>query len=105
MCIRDRARVEPKEGEFSEAALNHYRDELTHLKSLGISPLITFYHFSHPMWFEEKGSFTKRENITYFLRFIERCLEAFGDLCQDYVCLLYTSRGTRDGIRRVSRGC
>ena len=81
------ARVEPKEGEFSEAALNHYRDELTHLKSLGISPLITFYHFSHPMWFEEKGSFTKRENLTYFLRFIERCLEAFGDLCQDYVTL------------------
>jgi beta-glucosidase len=81
------ARIEPEEGVFSDEVLQHYREELLYLKNLGITPLITFYHFSHPLWFEAKGSFAKRENIGFYLRFIERCLARLGDLCSDYITL------------------
>lgn len=81
------ARIEPAEGHYDQAALNHYRDELLLLQAYDVRPLITFHHFSHPRWFEEKGSFTKQENVACFLRFIEVCLESFGDLCADYVTL------------------
>lgn len=81
------ARIEPREGAFDAKVLERYRTELDLLRSKGIRPLITFYHFSHPMWFENLGSFTKSENVMFFLRFIEQCLAAFGDLCQDYCTL------------------
>lgn len=81
------ARIEPENGVFSEAAFAHYRKELEGLHAAGIRPLMTFYHFSHPLWFEEMGAFTKRENVHIFLRFVEACMDAFGDLVADYVTL------------------
>lgn len=81
------ARIEPQEGVFDAAVLQRYRAELELLRSKGIRPLITFYHFTHPLWFEDKGSFTKQENLRYFLAFVEQCLLSLGDLCEDYVTI------------------
>ncbi len=81
------ARIEPQEGVFDAAVLQRYRAELELLRSKGIRPLITFYHFTHPLWFEDKGSFTKAENLRYFLAFVEQCLLSLGDLCEDYVTI------------------
>lgn len=81
------ARIEPSAGVFDETALAHYRAELELLKSKGIRPLITFYHFSHPLWFEALGSFTKTDNLRFFLRYVERCLLRLGDLCDTYCTL------------------
>ncbi|MGF7107558.1 glycoside hydrolase family 1 protein [Treponema pedis] len=79
------ARIEPERGKFNAEVLSHYREELTLLKRAGIKPLLTLYHFSHPMWFENLGGFTKKENIDIFLKFVETCIKEFGDLCDDYI--------------------
>lgn len=81
------ARIEPELGQFSYAALNHYRVELLVLKEMGIKPLLTFYHFSHPMWFEELGGFTKKENSIYFLEYVAEVLKVLGDLVDEYVTI------------------
>lgn len=78
------ARINPQLGQFDRSALNHYRVELLLLKELGIKPLLTFYHFSHPTWFEELGGFTKKENVIYFLEYVSECLKVFGDLVDEY---------------------
>ncbi|MGE5182821.1 MAG: family 1 glycosylhydrolase [Acidobacteriota bacterium] len=44
------ARIEPTRGVIDEAAIQHYRDELVALRSLGIRPLVTIHHFSNPIW-------------------------------------------------------
>ncbi|HUJ59331.1 MAG TPA: family 1 glycosylhydrolase [Kofleriaceae bacterium] len=44
------ARIEPVRGQIDETAIQHYRDELTALKNLGIRPLVTIHHFSNPVW-------------------------------------------------------
>ncbi len=44
------ARIEPQMGVIDEAAIQHYRDELTALKQMGIRPLVTIHHFSNPIW-------------------------------------------------------
>ena len=72
-------RIEPQEGQFDANALAHYSDEVDELIKAGIVPMITLHHFSHPMWFEEKGAFEKEENITYFVRFSKKVFEALGD--------------------------
>ena len=44
------SRIEPTRGVIDEAAIQHYRDELTALKAAGIRPLVTIHHFSNPTW-------------------------------------------------------
>lgn len=44
------ARIEPVKGQIDEAAIAHYRDELTALRAMGIRPLVTLHHFSNPVW-------------------------------------------------------
>ena len=44
------ARVEPVRGQIDQTAIQHYRDELTALRQLGIRPVVTIHHFSNPVW-------------------------------------------------------
>ncbi|HTR54932.1 MAG TPA: family 1 glycosylhydrolase [Kofleriaceae bacterium] len=44
------ARIEPQQGMIDDNAIQHYRDELTMLASLGIRPVVTIHHFSNPIW-------------------------------------------------------
>lgn len=81
------ARIEPVQGSFDGKAVKHYRRELKLLNEAGIKPLLTLYHFSHPLWFEKLGGFEKRENILIFLRFAEFCITELGDLCSDYITI------------------
>lgn len=81
------ARICPKEGEVDEAAVAHYREELTYLREQGISVLLTIHHFTNPMWFERKGGFTKKENLQYFLDFVALVVEAYGDIVSEYITI------------------
>ena len=47
--------------------MENYRKEILALKTPGIEPLLTIHHFTNPMWFEEKGAFTRRENLQDYL--------------------------------------
>ena len=44
------SRIEPEEGEFSTAALDHYRRMCEGLLERGIDPVVTFHHFTSPRW-------------------------------------------------------
>jgi len=45
------ARVEPEEGEFSRAALDHYRRMAALCRERGVTPIVTLQHFTAPRWF------------------------------------------------------
>lgn len=49
------ARIEPEEGFFSNAELDHYRRMLAVCKEHHLTTLLTYYHFSLPRWFAMKG--------------------------------------------------
>jgi len=70
-------KVEPKEGEFNTDALKHYAAVCKELEKNGIRPVITLYHYTHPVWFAKKGAFEKEENIKYFENY---CLKVFEQL-------------------------
>jgi beta-glucosidase len=63
------ARIEPRPGEYDLAAVAHYRAMLRSLKSKGITPMVTLFHFTSPTWFAESGGWTRPDNIQHFLRF------------------------------------
>lgn len=81
------ARIMPQEGVVDEAVIARYRQELLLLKEHGIRPLMTIHHFTNPMWFEEKGAFTKQENLHYYLELVELAARQFGDLCSDFITI------------------
>lgn len=96
------SRIEPEEGRFDLAAVQHYRDELLLLHQKGIRPLVTLHHFTHPLWLEEKGGFEESSIVWYFERFVRYVVEHLGDLITDYITLnepnVYSSLGYHFGI-------
>lgn len=72
------ARIEPTQGAWDAAALDHYKKYIKALKSRGIEPVVTLFHYTLPDWFAEMGGFEKRSNVDLFIRFIDRVMEEFG---------------------------
>lgn len=72
------SRIEPEEGAWSAEAIEHYRTYLQTLQKIGVEPVVTLWHWTVPVWFEQKGGFTKRRNVAYFVRFAEKVIEELG---------------------------
>jgi beta-glucosidase len=74
------SRIEPEEGKFSLAALDHYRRVLEACHARGLKPMVTFSHFTAPRWFAARGGFERADGADLFARFAERATVHFGDL-------------------------
>ncbi len=72
------SRIEPEEGVWDAEAVMHYKDYANRLKKRNIEPIVTLFHFTLPVWFAEKGGFTKRSNVKYFTRFTEKIISELG---------------------------
>ena len=96
------ARIEPEEGVFDEAAIAHVKEELMLFIALSITPLVTLHHFTNPMWFEAKGGWEKSENITFFIRYVQKTIESIGHLASEYITInepnVYAQNGYNLGI-------
>jgi beta-glucosidase len=74
------ARIEPERGHFSASALDHYRRMLAACHENGVTPMVTFYHFSSPRWFAAMGGWENKKAGDLFVRYCERAGQALGDL-------------------------
>jgi beta-glucosidase len=90
------ARIEPEEGEFSSAALDHYRRVLVSCRDHGIAPIVTFHHFTLPRWVQAKGGFLLDRYPAHFARYCEVAAAALGDLIA-YACTINEPEGLGEG--------
>ncbi len=74
------ARIEPEEGEFSWAILEHYRRVLTTCRDHGLTPVVTFHHFTSPCWLLAAGGWEDARTPDRFARYCERATRHLGDL-------------------------
>lgn len=74
------ARIEPEEGEFSYAELEHYRRMLATCHAHNIKPMVTFHHFTTPRWLMRRGGWLDEKTPEYFARYCKRATEHLGDL-------------------------
>jgi len=81
------ARIEPKEDEFSESEILHYRKVLESAKSRGLKTFVTLHHFSNPIWFAKKGGFANFKAPQYFAKYAKKCSEEFGDLIDKFATI------------------
>jgi len=74
------SRIEPAEGEWSLAALDHYRRQCARCHELGLSPVVTLNHFTIPRWLSERGGWEAADAPERFARLCERVGQHLGDL-------------------------
>jgi len=74
------ARIEPEEGFFSAAALDHYRRMIATCHALRVIPMVTFHHFTAPLWFSRDGGWENEKSVDRFARYCDRAGRALGDL-------------------------
>jgi beta-glucosidase len=74
------SRIEPEEGEFSVAQLDHYRRVLAVCHEHGVTPMLTFHHFTSPRWLAASGGWEDDATPGRFARFCERAIAHLGDL-------------------------
>ena len=74
------SRIEPSEGFFSNAELDHYARVLETCRALGLKPIVTFNHFTTPIWFAARGGFEAPDSPDLFARYCGRVAERLGAL-------------------------
>mmetsp|Transcript_19157 Transcript_19157/g.34659 ORF Transcript_19157/g.34659 Transcript_19157/m.34659 type:complete len:500 (-) Transcript_19157:424-1923(-) len=72
------ARIEPRQGVYDVTAIKRYDEMLDCMEKYGIEPNATLWHFTHPVWFDDLGGFTKEENIPFFVNYSKKMFEIFG---------------------------
>ncbi|MCX6764048.1 MAG: glycoside hydrolase family 1 protein [Candidatus Moranbacteria bacterium] len=80
-------RLEPEEGRFSNKNFQHYREILHDLKDRNIKTVVTFWHWTSPVWFQEKYGFHKKESVEIFSRYGKKIIDELGDLIDIAVIL------------------
>jgi beta-glucosidase len=74
------SRIEPEPGYFSRAALDHYRRVIGCCRDHGITPIVTYNHFTTPRWFAGDGGWDDPRSPERFARYAEHATEHLGDL-------------------------
>ena len=81
------ARIEPEEGFFSHAAIDHYRRVLLTCHEQGLKPMVTLHHFTSPRWLIRQGGWLNPATAVAFARYSRFVVEQLGDLI-DLICTL-----------------
>ena len=66
------SRIEPEEGKWNQKEIDYYKRYIAELRKRKIEPFLNLWHWTHPVWFEEKGAFEKQKNLKYFERFVHK---------------------------------
>jgi len=76
------ARIEPRQGERDNEAVEHYRRVLEAAHAAGIEPWVCLHHFTLPGWFgDDLGGFLHEKTGRYWwARHVDFIAETFGDL-------------------------
>jgi beta-glucosidase len=79
------SRIEPEDGLWSRAAVDHYRRVCEACLTRGLTPIVTFHHFTTPRWVCHHGGWEEPTTADRFAVFAHRMTQAIGDLI-GYAC-------------------
>lgn len=69
------SRIEPKEEVWDEGEIAHYQNVIRALRTRGLEPFVTLWHFTLPLWLTEKGGVCAPHFPEYFARYARRAAE------------------------------
>jgi beta-glucosidase len=74
------ARIEPREGHFSQEALEHYRRVIEDAKAQGMKVQLTLWWWTSPQWFTSKYGFSHSNSVYLFVRYAKKVARYLGPL-------------------------
>lgn len=81
------ARIEPKQGEFDENEIAHYRKVITCCKENGVEPIVTLHHFTSPAWVISRGGWENEEVVDWFANYVQYVVKHLGSELR-YICTI-----------------
>ncbi len=81
------SRLEKEEGVWDESEWQHYKNVISSLLELGITPVVTLNHFTLPLWLANKGGWTNDESVDRFTRFSEKAYMELGDKVEYWITI------------------
>jgi beta-glucosidase len=78
------ARIEPQPGQYSQAALDHYQRCIDACLRVGVAPMLSFHHFTSPIWLTRLGGLNNADYPERFGRYCAHAaarLDGFGWAC------------------------
>lgn len=70
--------LNPEKDFWNEEAFALFDTYINALLDAGIEPIITLYHWVHPLWFHNLGAWEHEENISYFVKYCTEAFKRFG---------------------------
>src|SRR5947209_15467174 len=81
------ARIEPRRGQFDQAALDTYRRQLDALRQAGIEPMVTLHQFTSPQRLADLGGWSSAEVVPRFAEYVDRVGREFGDVVRWWITI------------------
>jgi len=72
------SRIEPTHGFFSNAELDHYANVLETCRAHGLALIVSYNHFSVPIWFAARGGFEVADSPDIFAAYCRKAAEHLG---------------------------
>jgi beta-glucosidase len=66
-------------GVFDTVIVRQYKDFIEDLQQKGVKIMMVLHHFTNPVWFSEKGNWTRKENIGMWVDFAKKVVDEFGE--------------------------
>lgn len=78
-------RIEPEDGRFDPAALDHYTRVFETLAGLGVEPLCVLFDGALPAWFAQRGGWLAPDAPAVFARYAAAVADALGDRVRRWI--------------------
>jgi beta-glucosidase len=83
----ERSAIEPEPGFFSDEALLAERERVDALARLGVEPVVTLNHYTHPLWFWAQDGWENPRSVGAFRRYAAVVADALGTGVRVWVTL------------------
>ncbi|MDO4169944.1 MAG: glycoside hydrolase family 1 protein [Lachnospiraceae bacterium] len=104
------SRILPKgTGEINPKGIEFYNNLIDECLKYGIEPIVTMFHFDMPAALDQRGSWSTRESVDWFVDFAKILFENFGDRVKYWLTIneqnMLTLVGSVIGTTTLPKGC
>lgn len=72
-------RIMPEKGKVNPKGLAFYRNLVKELRSAGIEPMVTLYHWDLPVWADKEGGWKNPKIVEWFLEYARAVVDALSE--------------------------
>ncbi|MBX9765960.1 MAG: family 1 glycosylhydrolase, partial [Bdellovibrionales bacterium] len=74
-------KIEPRQGEFNQEVMDHYKKIFAEMKAKGLRPMISFHHFTHPKWFHQQGGWLNPKSAEWYVNYTRFVVQNLKEVC------------------------